>query len=45
MRTDAALLAAARTDPGAFRELYDRYAERVLGYHRRRSGTRTPRTS
>src|SRR6478735_8136001 len=38
MRTDAALLAAARTDPGAFRELYDRHAERVLGYHRRRSG-------
>jgi RNA polymerase sigma-70 factor (ECF subfamily) len=36
MRTDAALLAAARTDAGAFRELYDRYAERVLGYHRRR---------
>src|SRR3954468_10504255 len=34
MRTDAALLAAARTDAGAFRELYDRYAERVLGYHR-----------
>ena len=37
MRSDAALLAAARTDAGAFRELYDRYAERVLGYHRRRS--------
>jgi RNA polymerase sigma factor (sigma-70 family) len=36
MRSDAALLAAARTDPGAFRELYDRYAEPVLGYHRRR---------
>ena len=36
MRSDAALLAAARTDAGAFRELYDRYAERVLGYHLRR---------
>src|SRR3954464_4339105 len=35
-RSDAALLAAARTDPGAFRELYDRYADRVLAYHRRR---------
>jgi RNA polymerase sigma factor (sigma-70 family) len=37
MRSDAALLAAARTDSGAFRELYDRYADRVLGYHLRRS--------
>ena len=37
MRSDAALISAARTDAGAFRELYDRYAERVLGYHRRRS--------
>ena len=37
MRSDAALIAAARTDAGAFRELYDRYAERVLGYHLRRS--------
>jgi RNA polymerase sigma factor (sigma-70 family) len=36
MTSDAALLAAARTDPGAFRELYDRYADRVLGYHLRR---------
>jgi len=36
VRSDAALLAAARTDAGAFRELYDRYAERVLGYHLRR---------
>src|SRR4051794_24479154 len=36
-RSDAALLAAARTDAGAFRELYDRYAERVLGYHQRRT--------
>jgi RNA polymerase sigma-70 factor, ECF subfamily len=37
MRSDAALLAAARTEVGAFRELYDRYAERVLGYHLRRT--------
>src|SRR3954451_8762249 len=37
MRSDAALLAAARTEAGAFRELYDRYAERVLGYHQRRT--------
>ena len=36
MNSDAALLAAARTDPGAFRELYDRYAEPILGYHLRR---------
>jgi RNA polymerase sigma factor (sigma-70 family) len=36
VRSDAELLAAARTDAGAFRELYDRYAERVLGYHLRR---------
>ena len=37
MKSDAALLAAARTDARAFRELYDRYADRVLGYHLRRS--------
>jgi RNA polymerase sigma-70 factor (ECF subfamily) len=36
VRSDAALLAAARSDPGAFRELYDRYADRVLAYHHRR---------
>src|SRR5918998_3989696 len=36
MRSDAALLAAARADSGAFRELYDRYAEPILGYHLRR---------
>ena len=35
-RTDAELLAAARSDPSPFRELYDRYARRVLAYHRRR---------
>jgi len=37
MRSDAALIAAARTDARAFRELYDRYADRVLGYHQRRT--------
>jgi RNA polymerase sigma-70 factor (ECF subfamily) len=37
VKTDADLLAAARTDAGAFRELYERYADRVHGYHRRRS--------
>jgi RNA polymerase sigma-70 factor (ECF subfamily) len=37
MRSDAELIAAARTDAGAFRELYDRYAERIYGYHLRRS--------
>ena len=36
-RTEAELLAAARADAGPFRELYDRYARRVLAYHRRRS--------
>jgi RNA polymerase sigma factor (sigma-70 family) len=37
MRSDAQLLAAARADASAFRELYERYAERVYGYHLRRS--------
>jgi RNA polymerase sigma factor (sigma-70 family) len=36
-KTDAQLLFAARADPHAFRELYDRYAERIHGYHRRRT--------
>ena len=35
--TDAALIAAARTDPDAYRELYRRYAERVYGYFARRT--------
>ncbi len=35
--TDAELLAAARTDAGAFRALYDRYAARILRYHERRT--------
>lgn len=33
VRSDAELLSAARTDPHSFRELYDRYAERVYGFH------------
>jgi RNA polymerase sigma-70 factor (ECF subfamily) len=38
MRSDAGLLAAARSDPAAFRDLYERYATRIYGYHLRRSG-------
>lgn len=41
-RTDAQLLAASRTDAHAFRELYDRYAARIHGYHRRRTGSDEP---
>jgi RNA polymerase sigma factor (sigma-70 family) len=37
MRRDAELLVAARSDPGAFRELYERYATQIYGYHLRRS--------
>jgi RNA polymerase sigma-70 factor, ECF subfamily len=37
MTTDAELIRAARSDPGAFRELYDRYAERVYRFHLARS--------
>jgi RNA polymerase sigma-70 factor (ECF subfamily) len=37
MRSDAELLLAARTHASAFRELYERYADRVYGYHLRRS--------
>src|SRR4051812_50067673 len=36
MRTDAQLLRAARRDADAFRELYERYAERIHSYHARR---------
>lgn len=35
-RTDAELLIASRRDPAAFRELYDRWAERLLAYFYRR---------
>ncbi|HTU31656.1 MAG TPA: sigma-70 family RNA polymerase sigma factor [Solirubrobacteraceae bacterium] len=37
--SDASLLAAARHDPDAFRELYERYAKSVLGYFLRRTGS------
>ncbi|MBE2318973.1 RNA polymerase sigma factor [Solirubrobacter sp. CPCC 204708] len=37
MTSDAVLMARARGDAGAFRELYDRYSDRVLAYHLRRS--------
>src|SRR5829696_977133 len=36
-RTDAELLAAARRDPEAFGELYDRHAVAVLGFFARRT--------
>jgi RNA polymerase sigma-70 factor (ECF subfamily) len=39
-RTDADLLRAAATDARAFRDLYDRYAERIHGYHLRRTRDR-----
>ncbi len=38
--TDSELLAAARTDAAAFRLFYDRYADRVYGYHLRRTRER-----
>jgi RNA polymerase sigma factor (sigma-70 family) len=38
--SDASLLAAARNDPDAFRELYGRYAEAVNDYFVRRTGSR-----
>jgi RNA polymerase sigma factor (sigma-70 family) len=38
MHSDARLIADARDDPEAFRELYKRYAEAVLGYFIRRTG-------
>jgi RNA polymerase sigma factor (sigma-70 family) len=37
MKSDAELLGAARSDASAFRELYERYAARIYGYHLRRS--------
>lgn len=40
MRTDAQLLAAARSDAHAFRELYDRYAERIHSFHAARTHDR-----
>jgi RNA polymerase sigma-70 factor, ECF subfamily len=37
VKSDANLLAAARTDASAFRALYDRYAEPIHGFHLRRT--------
>jgi RNA polymerase sigma-70 factor (ECF subfamily) len=37
-QTDGELLRTARASGSAFRELYERYAERVYGYHLRRAG-------
>ena len=37
MTTDADLIRASRTDAGAFRQLYDRYAERIYRFHLGRS--------
>src|SRR3954471_14920228 len=37
MKTDAALLREARSDPAAFRELYERHARPVHGFHLRRT--------
>jgi RNA polymerase sigma-70 factor (ECF subfamily) len=37
MTTDAELLVRARTDPTAFRELYERYAPRMHAFHLARS--------
>jgi RNA polymerase sigma factor (sigma-70 family) len=36
--TDAELIAAARTDAGAFRVLYDRHARAIHGFHLGRTG-------
>ena len=38
--SDAALVAAARSDPGAFLALYDRYLDRIYAYCHARLGTR-----
>ena len=37
MRSDEELILASRDDAGAFRELYDRWAERLLAYFYRRT--------
>jgi RNA polymerase sigma factor (sigma-70 family) len=36
LKSDAELIVASRSDPHAFRELYDRWAETLLGYFYRR---------
>jgi RNA polymerase sigma-70 factor (ECF subfamily) len=38
MRSDAELMRAARRDPAAFREVYDRYADRINAFALRRTG-------
>jgi RNA polymerase sigma-70 factor, ECF subfamily len=38
--SDAKLMSRARRDPAAFRELYERHAERIFGYLIRRTGDR-----
>ena len=45
MTTDAQLLEAARTEARPFRELYDRYAQRMYRFHLSRTGATTPRTT
>jgi RNA polymerase sigma factor (sigma-70 family) len=40
VRTDAQLLAAAQTDAHAFREVYDRYAQAIHGFHHGRTRSR-----
>jgi RNA polymerase sigma-70 factor (ECF subfamily) len=40
MSSDADLLRAARRDPDAFRELYDRYAKRMFAFFARRTNDR-----
>lgn len=37
MTSDAELIRTARSDPAAFRELYDRYAGSMYGFHLRRT--------
>jgi RNA polymerase sigma-70 factor (ECF subfamily) len=37
MQSDAELIRAARSDPAAFRELYDRYAVAIHAFHLRRT--------
>jgi RNA polymerase sigma-70 factor (ECF subfamily) len=37
MTSDAALLGASKSDAGPFRELYERYARSVYGFHLRRT--------
>jgi DNA-directed RNA polymerase specialized sigma24 family protein len=43
--TDAQLIAARPSDPAAFRELYERHARRIYGFHLRRCRDATERTT